>query len=55
MIQINISTKERDSQPTEQTGGYQGGGRVLGEGSLGVWDEQVKTIIYGMNKQGPTG
>lgn len=51
MIQINISTKERDSQPIEQTGGYQGGGRALGEGRTGslgwagenhhIWDEQT--------------
>lgn len=57
MIQINISTKQRQThRPGEQACGYQGGGQGSGRGALGGWAEQMKTIMYGMNKeQGPTG
>ena len=37
----------------KQTCGYQGRGR-LGREGLGVWDEQRQTVIYRMDKQGPT-
>ena len=38
----------------EQTCGCQGGGRWRRDG-VGVWDQQMQTIIYRMDKQqGPT-
>ena len=52
---INLSTKQKQThRHREQNCGCQGGGSV-GEGGLGVWDQQMQIIIYRMDKQqGPT-
>ena len=52
---MNISLKQNQTyRYREQTCGCQGGGGI-GEGRTGVWDEQMQTIIYRMDKQqGPT-
>ena len=51
---MNISMKQKlNHRHREQNGGYQG---VGGQGmdGLGVWDQQMQTNIYRMDKQGPT-
>ena len=55
MTQVNISLKqEQTHRPREQTCGCQEGGGVV-EGWLGVWEQQMQTIIYTLDKQqGPT-
>ena len=54
MTQMNLSMKEKQKQGhREQTGGCQGGGGWERD-VLGVWDQQIQTIIYRMDKQGPT-
>ena len=52
---MNISTKQKQThRHREQTCDCQGGEGVRREG-LGIWDYQMKTIIYRMDKQqGPT-
>ena len=52
---MNISMKQKQTHRyREHTCGCQGGGR-WGRGGLGVWDWQMQTIIYKMDKQqGPT-
>ena len=52
---MNISTKQKQTHKyREQTCGCQGGGE-WGEEGLGVWGQQMQTIIYRMDKQqGPT-
>ena len=52
---MNISTKRKQTHRyIGQTGDYQGGGGWGREG-LGVWDQQIQTITYIMDKQqGPT-
>ena len=51
---MSISTKQKQThRHREQTCGCQGGGR--GREGLGVWDQQMQTSIYRMDKQqGPT-
>ena len=52
---MNISTKQKQTHKhREQIYGCQGGG-VWGKDGLGVWDQQAQTIVYRMDKQGPTG
>ena len=56
MTQINLSTKQRQTHKTgEQTCGCWGSGVRRERDGLGVWDQQMQTIIYRMEKQGPTG
>ena len=52
---MNLSTKQKQThRHREQTCGCQGGGGWARDG-LGVWDQQMQTIIYRMDKQqGPT-
>ena len=51
---MNLTTEKKQTHGHgEQTCGYQGRGR-LGREGLGVWDEQRQTVIYRMDKQGPT-
>ena len=53
MTQMNLCTKQTH-RCREQTCGCQGGGR-WGRDRLGVWELQMQTIIYRMDKQqGPT-
>ena len=48
---MNISTKQKQThRHREQTCGCQGGGGWEREG-LGVWDQQMQTIIYRTDKQ----
>ena len=48
---MNISTKQAQTHRCEaQTCGCQGGSGFGREG-LGVWDYQMRTIIYRMDKQ----
>ena len=51
----NLSMKQKQTyRHREWTGGCQGG-RQWGRDRLGVWDLQIQTIIYRMDKrQGPT-
>ena len=55
MIQMNLFTKQKQTNRfREWTYGYQGG-RVEGRNRLGVWDWQVHTAIFKIdNQQGPT-
>ena len=52
---MNLSTKQKQiCRYREQTCGCQGG-KGWGRVKLGVWDQQMQTIIYRMDKQqGPT-
>ena len=52
---MNISMKQKQThRHREQTCGCQGG-EAQGRDGLGVWDQQMQTIIYKMDKQqGPT-
>ena len=51
---MNLSIKQKQiHRHREQTCGSQGGGGWMEEG-LGVWDRQLQTIKYRMDKQGPT-
>ena len=51
---MNISMKQKQThRHREQTCGCQGGGGR--EDKLGVWDQQIQTTIYKVDKrQGPT-
>ena len=50
---MNLSKRQKQThRHREQIGSCQGGGG-WGDG-VGIWDEQMQTIIYGMDKQGPT-
>ena len=48
MIQMNLAMKQTQRH-REQTSGCQVGEGV-GGGGVGVWDEQMQTIIYRMDK-----
>ena len=48
----HINKTETDRH-REQMRGCQGGGE-WGRDGLGVWDQQMQTIIYRIDKQGPT-
>ena len=52
---MNLPMKQKQThRHREQTCGCQGGGRRWRNG-LGVWDQQMQTIIYRIDKQqGPT-
>ena len=52
---MNLSTKQKQThRHREQTCGCQGEGG-WGRNGLGVWDQQMQTSIYRMDKQqGPT-
>ena len=52
---MNKSTKQKQThRHREQTCGCQGG-EGWGREGLGVWDQQMQTVIYRMDKQqGPT-
>ena len=51
MIQINLSIKQRRThRHREQAYGCQGA-EGLGREGLGVWDLQIQTIVYRMDKQ----
>ena len=52
---MNLFTEQKHiHRHREQTCGCQGGGRCGGDG-LGVWDQQMQSIIYRMEtQQGPT-
>ena len=51
LIQMNLYTKQKQThRHREQTYGCQGGG-VWGREGLGVWDQQMQTTIYRMEKQ----
>ena len=48
---MNISTKQKQThRRREQTCGCQGGGG-WGKDGVGVWDQQMQTITYKMDKQ----
>ena len=48
---MNLSMKQKQNQGhREQTGGCHGGGGWERVG-VGVWDQQMQTIIYRMDKQ----
>ena len=50
---MNLSMKQKQGH-REQTCGFQGGGG-WGRDGVGVWDQEMETIIYRMDKQqGPT-
>ena len=50
MTQINLSTKKKQThRHREQTCGYHGREEV-GRDGLGVWDYQMDTIVYRMDK-----
>ena len=52
MTQINLSTKQKQTlKHTEEICDCQGGDRVQWDG-LGVWDQQMQTTGYRMDKQG---
>ena len=54
MTQMNLPMKQKQTyRHTEQTCDCQGGGEWGWDG-LGVWNWQMQTIIYRMDKQGPT-
>ena len=55
MTQVNLSTKQKQAHShREQTCGFQGGKGWERDG-VGVWDFQMQTIMYRMDKQqGPT-
>ena len=54
MTQMNLPTKQKQThRHSELTYGCQGGG-CWGWEELGAWDWQMPTIIYRMDKQGPT-
>ena len=55
MIQMNLFMKQKQThRHREQTCGCQGGG-IWGRDGLGVWDQQIQTTTYRMDKQqGPT-
>ena len=49
MIQMNLSTKQKQThRPREWTYGYQGG-RGKGRDRLGVWDWHAHTAIFKIN------
>ena len=49
---MNLSMKQKQThRQREQTGGCQEGIGRWGRDGLGVWDWQMPTIIYRMNKQ----
>ena len=51
MIQMNLFTKQKDSQ-TQKTNLWLPKGKGGGGGDkLGVWDQQVQTTIYKIDKQ----
>ena len=51
MAQVNLSMKQKQDQGhREQTGGCQGGEELERVG-LGVWDQQMETGVYRMDKQ----
>ena len=51
---MHVSRKQKQThRHREQTCGCQGGKGEWGE-ELGVWDQQMQTSIYRMDKQGPT-
>ena len=50
---MNISMKEKQTHRYKLTCGCQEGGG-LGRDGVGVWGQQMQTIIYRMDKQGPT-
>ena len=46
---MNLSMKQKQNQGhREQTGGFQGWGERVG---VGVWDQQMQTGIYRMDRQ----
>ena len=55
MTQMNSSAQQEEThKETEQTCGCQGKEGLWGNG-LGVWDQEMQTILYRMDKQqGPT-
>ena len=52
---MNLFTKQKQTHRLrKQTYGYQKG-KGMGERQTGVWDQQIQTITYRMDKQqGPT-
>ena len=47
---MNLSMKQKQKhRHREQTGGCQGGGG-WGRDGVGVWDQQMQTIVYKMDK-----
>ena len=51
---MNLSMKKKQThRHGEQTCGSQGG-EGQGRDRLGVWDQQMQTVIYRVYKQGPT-
>ena len=53
MVQMNLFTKQKQThRHRKQTYGYQRG--KGGRDKSGVWDEHIHTIIYKIDKQGPT-
>ena len=49
MTQMNISTKQKQTDKHREQTCFQGGG--VEEGRMGVSDYQIQTIIYGMDGQ----
>ena len=50
---MNLSMKQKHTQ-TQRTDLWVPRRRGAGGDGLGVWDQQMQTIIYRMDKQGPT-
>ena len=49
---MNLSTNQKQThRHREQICGCQGGSGEWGRKGLGVWDEQMQTLIYRMGKQ----
>ena len=51
---MNLSMRQKQThRHKEQTCGCRGG-RRWGKDGLGAWDQQMQTILYRKDKQGPT-
>ena len=54
MIQMNLFTKQKKDSQTYKTNLWLPKGKIGGWG-IGVWDQQIHTFIYKIDKQqGPT-
>ena len=50
---ICIQKQKQTHRHRKQTYGYQRG-KGVGRDKLGVWDQQIQTSVYKIDKQGPT-
>ena len=49
MTQMNLSMKQTHRHKEQTCGCW--GGEGMGKGKMGVWDQQVQTSMYTMDKQ----